>query len=138
MKSKEKKLLVVAAVAVGAFFLFNKKSDAAEVTDQYGFEPPPPPPIEVSAQAFPLQSALAVENRKNLIRYSLTNTAWINAFNKMNDAEIMDAWEYMWSFLLKNRKLYRDPGATGFYPDGAYNPQLYDAIAAIKLKYKIF
>lgn len=138
MNKDKKKILLLGALGIGAFFLFSKKNEAAEVVPDYGVEPPPPPPIEVSTQAFPLQNALAIENRKNLIRYAGTIPAWVAAYNKMNDAEIMDAWEYVWSFLLKNRKLYPTPGPTGFYSDGAYNPALYSSIAAIKAKYKIF
>lgn len=142
MRSDEKKkILLLGLLGVGAYFVFFKKSDAASADPGTDFnleEPPPPPPVEVPTYAAPLISYLAIQNRDLLIKYASGNQTLINAYNKMNDAEINASWEYVWSFLLRNQKLYATPGATGIYPDGAYNPTLYAQIQAIRTKYHIF
>jgi len=139
VRSDKKKILLIGGLGIAAYFLFMKGGATPEPgVDQYVDEPPPPPPVNVPTEAAPLQSYLAIENRRRLIQYSAGNQAYINAFNKMNDQEINDAWEYMWSYLLRNLKLYSTPGATGIYSDGNYNPTLYAAIQAIRTKYKIF
>jgi hypothetical protein len=138
----KKKILLIGGLGIAAYFLFMKKSAPAEAVLAPGYAEDyltdNSPSIPVSQQAAPLQNYLAIEDRNLLIKYSGNNAAWISAFNRMNDQEIINSWEYMWSYLLKNKKLYRLPGPTGIYADGGWNTQLYDAIEAIRAKYKIF
>jgi hypothetical protein len=134
---EKKKILLIGALGIGAYLLFAKSGAAADTQEPGGYsdEPPPPPPVEVPTYAAPLQTYLAIENRRLLIKYAAGNMTLINAYNQMNDQEINASWEYVWSFLLRNLKLY---GVPGTYADGNYNVQLYAAIQAIRTKYKIF
>lgn len=138
MSPDKKKILIIGGAAIAAYFLFAKKGETVPETPTQIDNEIDSPSIPVFADAAPLQSYLAIENRKLLIRYAGNNTQLIAAYNKMNDLEIIASWEYVWSYLLKGLKLYRLPGATGIYPDGNWNTVLYDQIEAIRKKYNIF
>jgi hypothetical protein len=134
----KKKILIIGGAAIAAYFLFAKKQTPEDVSPDQIINEPVSPSIPVFADAAPLQSYLAIQNRKLLIQYAGNNTALIAAYNRMNDAEINASWEYVWSYVLKGLKLYRLPGSTGIYPDGNWNTVLYDQIDAIRRKYNIF
>jgi hypothetical protein len=143
VNSEKKKFLLLAVAGVGAYFLFMKKSDAiTPPVPSSDIEPEEIPTqsasINVPTYAAPLISYLAMQNRDGLIKYASGNQTLINAYNKMNDAEINASWEYVWGYLLRGLKLYQYPNKTGIYADGGWNTVLYNQIAAIRAKYGIF
>lgn len=137
MTKEKKKILLFGALGIGALLLFTHKS-AADLPADTGEIPDVSPSIDVPVYAAPLVSYLAIQNRSQLIKYAAGNQLLINAYNKMNDAEINASWEYVWSYLLRGLKLYQYPNASGIYPDGGWNTTLYNQIAAIRSKYGIF
>lgn len=142
MTAEKKKILLVAAVGLGAYFLFFNKPAAAapgsDVLENYTGEEPPPPPVVVAAELYPLQTYAAIQDRAALVRYAMNNAKLIAAYNKMNEQELRTAYNYYFGYVTQYKKLYRTPGATGVYEDGGYDQALYDAVQALRTKYGIF
>jgi len=55
----------------------------------------------------------------------------------MTDAEIISMYNYMFGYVLQNKKLYQYPGATGTYIDGGWDTPLYNQMVAIRTKYNL-
>jgi hypothetical protein len=140
---KNEKLLVIGALGIGAYLLFKNQSapvatdPGGVLAEQYENDVETPSPVIHTSDAATTaaRSALAKEDLGLLKRFDPSR---YTVYQKMTDQEIIDSWEYVWSYMLKGFKLYRLPGKTGNYTDGGYNTKLFDAIAAIKSKYGIF
>lgn len=89
------------------------------------------PPIEIQTQA---RGATAANNLGYLQgNYPQFN----NIYQQMTDAEIISMYQYLVGYVGQGLLLYRLPNAQNSYPGGGFNTTLYDAIAAIRLKYNI-
>lgn len=143
MPNKKSQILIIGALGLAAIYFFTQKKNSVDVdvpdfgggSDNYSDSPSQQ---TTGSDVIAAQGALGREAYNNLIRYDPYNAARVAAYKKMNDQELIDSFDYVWSYMLRGKKLYQYPGATGIYADGGWNTRLYNAIAAIKSKYGIF
>lgn len=80
-------------------------------------------------------STTAATDRIVMLRDAAAYPGIVSALSQMTSAEILDAYNYFYSYYLPGKTLYR-------YPDpahpGDWNTTLYDNIQVIRSKYKIF
>jgi len=145
MTAENKKMLLLAAMGIGAYFFLSKPGapDAA-VDDAYvdvdpTFSDPVSSPVQNTIDKH-VDAAIIKTGNSNL-DYLLrvdTDPNRKAVYKSMTAAELQTAYQYFYGYLMQGKKLYRLPGSTGIYADGGWNTGLYDAVQVIKAKYKIF
>lgn len=147
-KKKKSVLPIVLIGGVAAYWLYTKSQSDTPVaavpvtnypdtpdltlTPTPGTPAPPPPIVAPTAVADAGRSYTAMSDEFALKR------DWPDLYisiRQMTDSEVISMYNYFYGYVLPGLKLYRLSGATGVYPDGNWNTPLYDAIAAIKIKY---
>lgn len=133
--------LVIGGVALWYFFgrkeTVQPPPDITTVTefDPLTGQPVTPPIVADNAQVTALQSNVAIADRAALIQYDPANRV---KYEQMNDAETITAYNYFFGYLIMGKKLYQYPNATGIFPDGGYDTNLYNQVKALQSKYGIY
>lgn len=91
-----------------------------------------PPLVTAVEIAQPARAATALTSLQSLQR---DWPAYATVLGTMTDMEVLNMYQYFYGYVLPGNALHRLPPVTGSWPDGSWNTQLYDAIAAIKSKY---
>lgn len=151
-KDKKGKSSILPLLLIGGaaawYFLKDDTAVTTTTTDVPVYVPPTggndqvqqPGTTDVPVISAPVDVAVMVRNAVATNAQSYLYDAfpmYRSDFDKMTDAEIITAYQYLYGYVGQGLKLYRLPGATGIYADGGWNTTLYDAVAALKAKYNL-